>query len=346
MKFKNIYKLFLTIFILIFSILLTSCSSLGFGTTMPTLNIQSEFENDNWLIIDNILINKTDNKVFLLEPDTSAAIEGISNIFYHSPYTYKVEFEENAFKLYTFLETYYYPEDVLVYAFFDCVFTYNYEGHEVDRTYLSELLTEEQALSLYNTRFNKTDEFSFAVDILWKHHKEDNQTTSKVEQEILEHIENIYNNSNNSINTVSGSAKTIGDEVWFSVVISPNGHYNSGNPLLDGIHKSEIKSYSPNSKEIKLVFEYNEKDETIIDFDEKGLYTFDNDGNLKYFDIESKQATFIHKFSGTVYSFEITNNYIGASYEDGNTGYYYFVYEKGGNIVADNLYSKYNHIEN
>lgn len=104
MKFKNTYRLFLTIFILIFSILLTSCSSLGFGTTMPTLDIQSEFENDNWLIIDNILINKTNNKIYPLEPDTNATIEGISNIFYYGPYTYKVEFDENTFKLYTFLK--------------------------------------------------------------------------------------------------------------------------------------------------------------------------------------------------------------------------------------------------
>ncbi len=347
MKFKNTYKLFFTIFILIFSILLTSCSSLGFGTTMPTLDMQSEFENDNWLIIDNILINKTDNKVFPLEPDTNATISGIDNIYYHGPYTYGIEFEESVFKLYTFLKTNYYSEESVEFVpvFYDCVFIYDYEGHEVDRIYLSESLTEEQALSLYNTRFNKTDEFSFAVDILWKDHKEDNQSTSEIEQEILKHIENIYNNSKNSIDTISGSAKTINDEVWFSVIISPKGHYNSGNPLLDGIRNSEIKGYNSNTKEIKVIFKYNKKNETIIDFDENGLYTFDSKGNFKYFDIKLKKTTLIHKFSGTVYSFEITNNYIGASYEDGEIGYSYFVYEKGKDIVADNLYSKYNYVE-
>ena len=341
MKFKNTYRLFLTIFILIFSILLTSCSSLGFGTTMPTLDIQSEFENDNWLIIDNVLINKTNNKIYPLEPDTNATIEGISNVFYHGPYTYNVEFDENTFKLYTFLKTYY-PDDDLVYAFFDCVFTYDYEGHEVDRTYLSELLTEEQVLSLYNTRFNKTDAFSFAVDALWKYNEDNDENNSISKQEILEHIEALYNNSKNDINTISGIAKTVGDDVWFSATISPNGHYNSGSPLLNGIRHSTVKRYNPTSKEIKIVFDYNEKNEAIIDFDENGLYTFDKDGNLKYFDIESKKSTLIHKFLGTVSYFEITNKYIGTGYEDGETGYYYFAYEKGGTIIADHLLSKYN----
>lgn len=50
----------------------------------------------------------------------------------------------------------------------------------------------------------------------------------------------------------------------------------------------------------------------------------------------------IHKFSNGVSSFEITDHYIGAIYEDGEIGYYYFVYEKGGNIIADHLRSKYN----
>ena len=311
---------------------------------MPTLDTQSEFENDNWLIIDNILINKTDNKVYLLEADTSATIEGIADIFYYSPYTYKVEFDENEFKLYTFLKTYYYPEDALAYAFFDCVFTFDYKGHEVDRTYLSELLTEEQALSLYNTRFNKTNVFSFAVDTLFKYKEDNDENSSISKQKILEHIETLYNNSKNDINTILGIAKTVGDDVWFSATVSPNGHYNSGNPLLDGIRNSTIKSYNPNSKEIKVVFDYNEKNEAIIDFNEKGLYIFDNNSNLKYFDLELKKSTLIHKFLGKVYSFEITDNYIGANYEDGKIGYYYFVYKKGGNIVANNLYSKYNRI--
>lgn len=111
MKLKNTYKLFVTAFVLIFSNLLTSCSLLGIGAAMPTLTMDSAFENGEWLIIDDTLINKNDHQVYFLEPDTTATIDGIAGIAYHSPYTYKVEFEEKDFKLYTFLETYYYSEE-------------------------------------------------------------------------------------------------------------------------------------------------------------------------------------------------------------------------------------------
>ena len=47
----------------------------------------------------------------------------------------------------------------------------------------------------------------------------------------------------------------------------------------------------------------------------------------------------------SAYSFDITNNYICASYEDGKNGYCYFVYEKQKGIVADAMYSKYSYIE-
>ncbi len=310
MKSKSTYKLFATAFVLLFAMLLSSCSNSSsttvfFGTTVPELNIKSEFDGDKWLIIDNMLINKNDNTVRLLDPDGDAEIDGIAGIFYHGPYTYKVEFEENALRLYTFLETYYYPEgsDKSARAFFDCVFTYDYDGHEIDRTYLSEPLTKQEMLPLYKSRYNQSEGFPFAIDALWEYDKDEHEYISTAEQVILEYAENIYNESiinesMNSLITVAGTAKTSGEDILFSVTVIPKILFPSGNPILDGISKSEIKRYNSNSGEIESVFEYTKKNAIIIDFDEKGFYIFDNKSTLKYFDIESGETTSIHKFAG------------------------------------------------
>lgn len=310
--------------------------------------MKSDFDDDKWLLIDNMIINKNDNTVHLLDPDGDATIDGIADIFYHGPYTYSVEFEDNAFRLYTFLETYYYPEgsDKSARAFFDCVFTYDPDGHETDRTYLSEPLTKQEMLSLYNSRYTQSENFSFAVDALWEYDKDEYEYISSAEQVILEYAENIYNESiiNESLSgliTVAGTAKTSGDDILFSVTVIPKILFPSGNPILDGISKSEIIRYDSESEEFESVFEYNKMNSMIVDFDGNGLYIFDNNRVLKYFDIESGETTSIHKFAGQVYSFEITDNYIGATYEDNETGYCFFAYEKGNAIVADDLYSEY-----
>ena len=348
MKIKNTCRLFLVVSILIFSILFTSCANLGWATVMPQLNINKQFENSAWLVIDNLLINKNDGSVCVLSPNKDATILGIDNIYYHGPYTYKIEFEDDTFKLYTFLQANYYSKESneFIYVFYDCVFIYNYKGCEVNRMYLSDALTKEQAVALYELRFDETEAFSYEIDILWENHKDENK--SEAQQQVLEFIENLYGNSSKRIKTITGNAKIIDDEIWFSVNLFPNTHFNSGDALVSGIKRAEIKSYNPGTGEFQSVYKHNKKNEAIVDFDKNGFYTFDSDSNLKYFDIDSNKSTLIYTFpyrmpetTHAVYSFDITDNYICVSYEDGEKGHYYLVYKKSEGIIANSLYYQY-----
>jgi len=342
----KIVKILSAIIVVVLSVLLTSCSESNaslVGAEIPDIEMQNEFYNDDWLIIDSILVNKSENKVYKLRPDTEAVIEGFPYFFYHGPYTYKVEFDENEFRLYTFLRTYYYVDGESVAAFFDCEFTYDYEGNEIGRKYISEQLTEEQVLALYDSRFEQTDGFLFNIDAMWKYQKEDHKWTGKTEQDIIEHVEKIYNGSGNPLTHVFGRAKTIGEEIWFTYDEPEKVGFSAGNPLLNGEHKSGIKSYDSNTGEIIDVFKYNANNETVVDFDEGGLFTFSSRMELKYYNIETEESTLIHKFPGRVSSFDITDKYIGVHYLIGNipyseTDYYYAIYEKGNGIVADNRY--------
>lgn len=336
MKYQFIFKLFLITALLIIILSFTSClGCLGWGTVMPDLETDNKFENDNWLVIDNMLISKSDGTVSLLKYNS------MEFTFYPS-YTYKVEFEDSGVKLYTFCTR---TADRT--KFYECVFTYNYDGQGIDYEYLSDPLTKAQVVALFETYSHQEENFTYKINILWKHQRE---YSSLTEQAILEHVESIYN-SEEDVSAVVGSAKPINNEIWFSVVIFPNAHFNSGDPILSGVRKSEIKSYNPETEEFKTVYTHNKKDEAIIDFDENGLYTFDSDSNIKYFDTDSKESTLIYTFpyrmpdtTIAVYDFTITDNYIGASYEDGENGYCYLIYEKQNGIIANDLYSEYHNI--
>lgn len=342
LKLKKYSKLIFMSFLLIISILFSSsCSFFGWGTVMPSINVTNEFENEKWLLIDNLLINKESGTVSLLK---HATVEEAGKLLV-TPYTYEVEFEETIFKKYTFTTS-----DINYGTYYKCVITYNYEGTEISHEFLSEPLTKEQAVELYETYLPIKYDFAYDIDILWDNNIESRKYKSSAEQTIVEYVENIYNSGekSNSVNSVAVNAKPIGDEFWFSTVIFPNGHLNSGSSLLDGVNKSEIKSYDPQSGEIKMIYTHNKNNEAIIDFDETGFYTFDSNSNIKHYDMESKKSTHIYTFpyrmpatTYSAYSFDITDNYICASYEDGIIGYYYFVYEKEKGIVANDMYSKY-----
>ena len=342
MKFKKASKFVALIFILTFSVFFTSCSSLGFGTTIPSLYTDVEFQNDEWLLIDNTLINKNTSKIYPLEMDESAKIEGIDWVGKQGSHTYKVDFEKNQIKLYTFVDSYDYPDgsnEPPVNAYYQCMLTYDYEGHVIDRVYLSDSLSEEQMLSLYNTMLNKFDAFSFEIDRLWELNKEDElEYASLAKHIILEHIETSYYNSRNA---VVGISKEIGNEIWFSVVACPNTDFNSGFPLFEDIYCPKIKKFNQDSREIDVVFEYNKYNEVIVDFTENGIYTISKTGKLKYVDMESKNATTIYNFPQAVIGLRVTDNYIVSIYKDAKVslanGYNYFVYEKGKDIVANDL---------
>ena len=327
--------------------MLSSCASLGFGTSMPMLETHKAFENDTWLVVNHMLINKTTGEVALMSADSSAKITLIDNIYYNSSYDYKYEFGESSFKEYTFLESNYYDDGLggFTYLYYECVLTYSYDGVELEREYIGEPLTEEEMNELYNTNPSNTDAFSFYIDFIYDYSSHDEYDYINAEKRaVLDFVEDLYEAQSEKRSAVVGSARPMGEEIWFSTVVSDDLHYNSGNPILEGIRISEIKAYDPESDETRTVFEYNKKGKQIIDFDENGIYILDSKGNFNYVDFETKKSTLIHKFSSRVYSFELTDDYICASYEDNENGYCYLVYQKGGSVIADGVYAKYNYV--
>lgn len=302
---------------------------------MPDLETYAAFENDTWLIIDYFLINKQDKTVCLLEAntDTNDLPPKVCAFYYYGPYAYEYIFEESSFKEYTYLETASTQSGETLY--YECVLTYSYEGKEIERSYIGEPLTEEEMKEAYKTNPSNVNAFYFEIDKLWDNHKEEYENTEK--QAILKFAEDLYEDQTKKSSTVVGLAKQIGDETWFSVVVSNDSDFNSGEPLFGGISKSEIKSYNAETNEIETVYEFNKKGKQIIDFDENGMYILDSNGNFSYVDYETKKSTLIYKFSGRIYSFEITDKYICAIYGE-SVGGNCFVYEKGGSVIANDIY--------
>ncbi len=332
MKGSDLMKKLLCMILLISAIMLSSCSSLGFGASMPDLETYAAFENDTWLIIDHFLINKQDKTVCLLEAntDTDDLPSKVWRFYYYGPYAYEYIFEESSFKEYTYLKTASTKSGETLY--YECVLTYSYEGKEIERSYIGEGLTEQEMKDAYKSNPSNVDAFAFEVDMLWKYHKEEYEDVEK--QAILTFAEELYNAQVENNSTVMGLSKPMGEERWFSVVVSHDSDFNSGEPLFGGISKSEIKSYNAETNEIETVYEFNKKGKQIIDFDENGMYILDSNGNFSYVDYETKKSTLIYKFSGRIYSFEITDKYICA-YHGGAVDGDVFVYEKGACVIAD-----------
>ena len=324
-------KKLICVLLLISTIMLSSCSSFGFGTSMPDLETYAAFEDETWLVVDHFLINKKDRSVCMLEANTDAALPSdVWAFYYYGPYAYKYEFEESSFKEYTFLQTASTKGgDTLYYT---CILTYSYEGKEIERSYIGEPLTEEEMKEAYKTNPSNVNAFYFEIDMLWEHHKEEYEDSKK--QAIIDYAEDVYEKQTKDSSTVVGLAKPMGNEIWFSLVVSNDGDFNSGEPLHEGIRQSEIKRYNSETNEIETIYEYNKKGKQIIDFDENGMYVLDSKGKLSYVDFESKKSTLIHKLSGRIYSFIITDKYICAYHGaavDGDV----FVYEKGASVIAD-----------
>ena len=325
-------KKLLCVILLISAIMLSSCSSLGIGTSMPDLETYAEFENDTWLVIDHFLINKQDKTVCLLEANTENADlpPEVWSFYYYGPYAYEYIFEESSFKEYTYLKTASTKSGETLY--YECVLTYSYEGKEIERSYIGEPLTEEEMKEAYKTNPSNLKAFSFEIDMLWKYDKEEYEDAQK--QVIIDHAEDIYEAQSKETSIVMGLAKPMGDETWFSLAVCQDRSFDSGEPLFGGIRRSEIKSYNSETNEIETVYEYNKKGKQIIYFDENGMYVFDSNGNFSYVDFESNRSTLIHRLSGYLYSFYITDKYICAYYGAAFGGNF-FVYKKGASVIAD-----------
>ena len=340
MKQLKAIKFLLTV-IFAAAICLSSCSSIWVGTVVPRSSPYVAFENDTWLVIDSHLINKTDGTAFALISNFESIIHKNYSVYAgEDKYDYRYEFEDSKITRYTFLQaSAYESKDDIVDYFFDCVITYGYDGKEIERSYSDKALTREEMEAIYMSYPDATEAFSYKIDALWQYNKDEDRGDS--EKAITEYAEKIYENGNKLSCTVMGAAKPKGGEMQFSLVVSDAVHYNSSQPLLEGIHRSEIVRYDPESGEFETVMSYGKRGEMIVDFDEDGLYVFDSDNNLKYYDLKTEKTTVIYKFKGNVHYFNVSDGYIGVYYSDNKSGRYYLVYQKGGDVIANFLRSEY-----
>ena len=120
----------------------------------------------------------------------------------------------------------------------------------------------------------------------------------------------------------------VGDTIWFSTTVTNKLYRHYLTYVINGIYKSEIFTYNTKTNEFKQICDYSIKKRQIIDLNEKGFYTIDINGNLRYFDYMTKKESLIHTFSYKDYEFYISDNYIFAKqYDD------YYFYNKGNLAV-------------
>lgn len=328
-------KLICTI-LLLSMLVLSSCSVLNEGILMPNIQIGHIFENDTWLVFEDRLINKIDGTSYWLVLDSNITIPEAYDIRRNSGNSYKYEFLESSVKEYTFLSAY--LNNSITHVYYECVITYNYEGKEIDRSYIGGAITREKVQELYQDKSLDTEAFSFYVlgsgagHIRGRFKSITKEGTSVEKRAILDFAENLYKSqADGDSYMMDGLAKPIGKEIWFSTSGS-NRRNVKADWLISGIRETQITAYNHETNEFRTVFKYDKKRAQIIDFDEKGAYILASNGKFGYFDFETKKLTEIHEFSGIDLIF-INDKYICVKYR--HNGYTYFVYEKGGDVIAN-----------
>ena len=329
-------KKLICVFLLLSMLVLSSCSVLNEGILMPNIQIDHTFENDTWLVIEDRLINKIDGTVHWLEINRNIAIPGVTEFHSDSQNVYKYEFEESLLKQYTFLRVY---AQSLTPLYYEYVITFSYDGKEIARSCISDLLTKEEMQKEYAKKSQAIEDFRFYVlgvgagrinNMFTSITKEE---TSAEKRAILDFAENLYKSQDDGDYCImKGLAKPMNDEMWFSMSGSNRRDSVKADPLISGISENQITAYNRETNEFRTVFKYDKKKTQIIDFDENGAYILGSNGKFGYVDFETRKLTVIYDFPGVDTIF-ITDKYICVKYP--LNGYTYFVYEKGGSVVAN-----------
>lgn len=338
-------KKLLCIFLLTSMLMLSSCSILNEGLLMPSIYEDGIFENDTWLAVDGQLINKADGTVCRLEFDRNITIPERSKFYYDGRYSYKFEFLESSVNEYTFL--YAYGRDGTTALYYECMITYDYNGKETDRLYLSEELLREEMWESYKNKSHHSESFYFsgfglgsetggAGNVYHGFMYTNEDEASEEEQAILSFAGNLYESYPDASDyLVCGLARTFGNEIWFSASGSKRRDSIKADILISGIPESYITAYDRETNEFRTVFKYEQKRAQIIDFDESGAYVLSSSGELSYVDFETGKSTDIYGFPD-VDRIIVSEKYICVKYH--RNGYSYFVYEKGGDVVANGSY--------
>ena len=335
----------LTLIILIMIILgapltLSSCSFLESQVPMPDFAIAHSFENDDWLVIEDRLINKATGTVYWLELNRNTTILESGQISHNNANIYNYEFEESSLNQYTFLQVYVSGN---YYEYYECVITYNYEGKEISRSYISEPLTREEMQKRHREKIREVDAFEFHVYKTGNSYIHDRFNSIAKEnadyqgQMILNYAEDIFKaESDGDYYTVYGLAKAFENEIWFSTAGSDKRDDLRGEPLINGIKDAKITVLDTKTGQFNTVFECDKAKTQIVDFDKTGAYLLDSSGRLSYVDFTTENQILIHQFpdlSNRIDHITVTDKYIYVDYK--LNGHTYFVYEKGGVVIAN-----------
>ncbi len=180
-----------------------------------------------------------------------------------------------------------------------------------------------------------SEAFSFEVNSRYEHNT--TKGADSTQQDIIDYIKDLYKEDTSTNYTTLGTARPMNDKFWFSITTTDAHGFDSGNGLYEGIISSKIMSYNPASKQFETVFDYDKNDAVIVDFDENGIFTFDIDGNLNYYNLKSEKSTNIWTCNDRPLKFKIADDYICADYTRDSNGYG-FVYQKHGEILTDIAY--------
>lgn len=180
-----------------------------------------------------------------------------------------------------------------------------------------------------------SETFSFEVNSRYEHNT--TKGANSTQQNIIDYIKSLYDEDSDTNYTTLGIARPVDDKFWFSITTTDAHGFDSGTGLYEGIISSKIMSYDPSSKQFKTVLNYDKSDAIIVDFDENGIFTFDVDGNLNYYNLKSEKSTYIWAYNDRPIEFIVTDDHICANYTKDSTGYC-FVYQKHGEILTDIAY--------
>lgn len=198
--------------------------------------------------------------------------------------------------------------------------------------------THEIASQLYNNSV-LAEAFSFEVNSLYDFNTTQGSTPTQIA--IIDYIKSLYKDKTDTNYTTKGTVRTINGAVWFSATTTDAHGFDSGDGLYEGIISSEIISYDSKTETFDKIFNYYKKDAIILDFDENGIFTVDGNGELNYYNFNTKETTQIWQCdSSSSLAFDIADDYICAGYTKDSKGYY-FVYKKHGEIIADTVYFEF-----
>lgn len=181
-----------------------------------------------------------------------------------------------------------------------------------------------------------SETFSFEVNSRYEHNT--TKGANSTQQNIIDYIKSLYDEDADTNYTTLGIARPVDDKFWFSITTTDAHGFDSGNGLYEGIISSKIMSYNLENGQFETVFNCNAKETIILDFDEKGIFTFDIDKELNYYNFETQEITHIWSCPHQV-KFIVTDDHICADYEKDSKGHC-FVYQKHGEIITDTTYSE------